>query len=551
MMSENGQMEMLKQLASATRNNYFYGKLLDVHHFQMEQKYFNRKRWMLNRLSLGSGVLCGLEVLLTEDGKHVGVRPGVAIDPLGREIVVPEPVSAPLAELLGQEEGNQEQAITLCLAYLECDVEPVPVLVGDCDTKESCAPSTIRERYRLFVTKGLPEEPGGISEEQCRLIFPTTETDESFNRRQVACTTLSGACPVPSSECVVLATLSIDENGVPTLDACRYRTTVYTNATLFDMLLCLSDRVDACCRVRLLRYVSGDAQSAEPGALLPEPLVVEVVNGEGEPVPGEPVQFQVRGGGGRVGVGAAFGEEFHATTDANGQASVRWRIGAQAGLNSAEALIESGSSVVFHSLGVAAGEEPGTTLAPVVMAQWLPNGTSLSRENPEQERWQEAWLEMPRIELTFDRPMNEEQLAEMGSWLQIRQLLLEGEKIVIRPVELGLAEVKEESILGQKGVTAVYKLGVEPEQPARYVVLIRARSNNIMSDEPEPKLLDAEFRGTRLTGAQVKLLWEATGEMVQPNDAIWQALPGSDATLPKSGDGNPGGNYDSWFEISE
>jgi hypothetical protein len=551
MMSENGQMEMLKQLASATRNNYFYGKLLDVHHFQMEQKYFNRKRWMLNRLSLGSGVLCGLEVLLTEDGNHVGVRPGVAIDPLGREIVVPEPVSAPLADLLGQEEGSQEQAITLCLAYLECDVEPVPVLVGDCDTKESCAPSTIRERYRLFVTKGLPEEPGGISEEQCRLIFPTTETDESFNRRQVACTTLSGACPVPSSECVVLATLSIDENGVPTLDACRYRTTVYTNATLFDMLLCLSDRVDACCRVRLLRYVSGDAQSAEPGTLLPEPLVVEVVNGEGEPVPGEPVRFQVRGGGGRVGVGAAFGEEFHATTDANGQASVRWRIGAQAGLNSAEALIESGSSVVFHSLGVAVGEEPGTTLAPVVMAQWLPNGTSLSRENPEQERWQEAWLEMPRIELTFDRPMNEEQLAEMGSWLQIRQLLLEGEKIVIRPVELGLAEVKEESILGQKGVTAVYKLGVEPEQPARYVVLMRARSNNIMSDEPEPKLLDAEFRGTRLTGAQVKLLWEATGEMVQPNDAIWQALPGSDATLPKSGDGNLGGNYDSWFEISE
>jgi hypothetical protein len=222
-------------------------------------------------------------------------------------------------------------------------------------------------------------------------------------------------------------------------------------------------------------------------------------------------------------------------------------------LNTAEALTESGASVVFHSLGVVVVEEPGATLAPVVLAQWLPNGSSLSRENPDpdQERWSELWQEMPRMEFTFDRPMNEEHLAETENWLRIRQLIMEGGEIVIRPVEFELAEIKEESILGQEGITATYKLGVEAAQLARYVVLMRARSNNIMSDEPEPKLLDAEFRGTRLTGAQTKILWEATDETVSPNITIWRALPGSNATLPKSGDGNPGGNYDSWFEIRE
>ena len=49
-------------LAAPQRNNYFYGKLLDEFHFQMEQHYMNQKRWLLNRLSLGTGVLCGLEV---------------------------------------------------------------------------------------------------------------------------------------------------------------------------------------------------------------------------------------------------------------------------------------------------------------------------------------------------------------------------------------------------------------------------------------------------------------------------------------------------------
>jgi hypothetical protein len=38
-------------LAAPRRNHYYYTKLLDVLHFEMEQAYGIRQRWLLNRLS--------------------------------------------------------------------------------------------------------------------------------------------------------------------------------------------------------------------------------------------------------------------------------------------------------------------------------------------------------------------------------------------------------------------------------------------------------------------------------------------------------------------
>jgi len=83
------------------RNHFFYGKLMDAYHFELETSYVNSKRWLLNRLNFGSGVVCGLDVYPPEadpahrhgDGPRpehqVVITPGVAIDGWGREIVVP------------------------------------------------------------------------------------------------------------------------------------------------------------------------------------------------------------------------------------------------------------------------------------------------------------------------------------------------------------------------------------------------------------------------------------------------------------------------------
>jgi hypothetical protein len=52
----------LSTLRSFVRNDYWYGKLLDARHFKLEQAYGNRKRYLVNRLGLGWGVLAGLDV---------------------------------------------------------------------------------------------------------------------------------------------------------------------------------------------------------------------------------------------------------------------------------------------------------------------------------------------------------------------------------------------------------------------------------------------------------------------------------------------------------
>ena len=49
-------------LQTFERNRYFYRKFMTVRDFVQEQEYFNSKRWMINRLLFGSGIVCGLEV---------------------------------------------------------------------------------------------------------------------------------------------------------------------------------------------------------------------------------------------------------------------------------------------------------------------------------------------------------------------------------------------------------------------------------------------------------------------------------------------------------
>src|SRR5262245_5121093 len=87
MHSHDNAEALLRTLSAPRRNHYFYGKRMDVQHFEMEQSYGKLKQWLLNRLTLGKGVLCGLRVSV--DGDRICVDPGVAIDGLGREIVVP------------------------------------------------------------------------------------------------------------------------------------------------------------------------------------------------------------------------------------------------------------------------------------------------------------------------------------------------------------------------------------------------------------------------------------------------------------------------------
>lgn len=226
------------------RNRYFYGKLLDEASLRMEQSYFNQKRWMMNRLGLGSGVVCGLHVDV--QGDCVCIAPGVAIDTMGHEIVVPGAVPIDPRKVTddrgvptGEEINNGEKGY-VCLAYRECLAEPVPVLVTDCDSTNQQAPSVIRESFCVIVKKGpAPTLPAVPDKNLCDAL---SEKDPEAKRRKICEVLSSIPCSADDTcACVVLASIEMEDDKI-SVTQCDARPLVYSNPELFEMLICLSER---------------------------------------------------------------------------------------------------------------------------------------------------------------------------------------------------------------------------------------------------------------------------------------------------------------------
>jgi hypothetical protein len=138
------------------RNRYFYGKLLTVRDFVSEQTYVSDKRRLTNRLLFGSGVVAGLQVVAVDE-KSVSVETGVALDQLGREIVVPSPVTLKLSMLEGFTNNEYAKNVYLCIAYDEKGKEPVHSVAGASGrTEEVSEHNRIMEGYRLFVREEAP-----------------------------------------------------------------------------------------------------------------------------------------------------------------------------------------------------------------------------------------------------------------------------------------------------------------------------------------------------------------------------------------------------------
>lgn len=550
---------LLAQLATPSRNRYYYGKLLDSYHLALEQRYGNDKRWLLNRLTLGAGVLCGLDVVANADGSRVRVRAGVAIDGVGREIIVPED-SPPVdprqpTDECGRADGapiQGDESVTLYLCYLECEAEPAPVLVSECGPERTCENGLVRERYRLRIGRGEPAPPGSLTPEQCTAIFGQPPNGQS--RRTVLCNLLGGTCDAPDETCVPLAVIHFDPNGgLPTIDRCAVRQTIYSNAVLLDLILCLAVRVDACCgqvpvQVRSIVAVSGDNQTGPAGQPLPLPLVAQVMD-SGTPVANEPVTFTVISGGGEVGdTLATVGPTFTVNTDAGGLATLLvWTLGATPGPQQVTASIAAGapSSVTFN----ARASQVAVDL-PVVLTIWPPNDTVLTGHTAVVLEWVKAMQESPHIELTFNHKMNQAQLKEMPAWLRVFAAHSQGQnEIIVRRVAISYdGPAPQGGMLGTPGFPESYALrDLQPVElrDGRLIVMIHAESGNIVDTNTPAQLLDAEFRGSKLPVAQQDAIWQVTTPQVFPQ-SVWDALVDSGAVLPQSGDGAEGGRFDSW-----
>lgn len=222
------------------RNNYFYGKLMTVRDFFAEQCYFNDKRWLINRMILGWGVVCGLDVQPKDDSPgEVIVTPGLAIDCCGREVLVcdeqvvellPEP-----SECHEQKEEEQgKKTFVICIEYRECKTEPVHLPSVACDQKEKGEFNRIRDSYRITVKRPEEVEPP----DRC----PLSE-DKLRSMHDYLCGKLKEGCPeCPQKPCLILAEVTVTPAAEPSkepvvsVDTCSGRRLVYGNALLYDLI---------------------------------------------------------------------------------------------------------------------------------------------------------------------------------------------------------------------------------------------------------------------------------------------------------------------------
>lgn len=544
-------------LSTPVRNRYFYGKLLDAFHFELEQSYFNRKRALLNRLALGSGVLCGLQVAPTNDGGRVVVGPGVALDGWGREIVLPQasPAIDPrqLTDACGRPARRIEGAgaVTICLAYHECPAEPAPVLVSnECDTSLGCAPSVTCEGYALLVREGAPPPiaPG------CG--FPGLFGPEAGLPERYAdlVDRVSQSCPDPSqTPCVVLARIDLPDKDAagswppitPAMIDIHVRPLVYSNTLLFELLLCLADRVEQCCgqtpTTLTLTKVSGDQQAAPAGQAVPAPLVAQVQQ-NGAPLAGANVLFEVAAGGGQIGPDPnTLGPSFSAASDGGGLVMLPvWQLGAQPGGHLVRATLAGGTpGEVFFTA------EAQVLDLPVINAIWPPNGLNL-HDNREAL---ENWFNKPRIELTFSQKMDSASMEKVEPWLRLWHVSRFGEQEVeVRPIPLKYTGPVDEPQLSEPGFAEEFLIAEDIRVDAfnRYLVQIHSENNAIVTESAQRVELDAEFMGVAMTPELLDKIWGV--DSPGPFSAeIWDGFASVGERLPRSGEGTPGGRFASWW----
>lgn len=100
---------MNEPITELSRINFFHGRLLSADDLAHEQQQARARQWLHNRLLHGHGVVTGLEVTVV--GDHVEVAPGVALDPLGREIVLGDTRRLDGADVVPETHGRVQVVI--------------------------------------------------------------------------------------------------------------------------------------------------------------------------------------------------------------------------------------------------------------------------------------------------------------------------------------------------------------------------------------------------------------------------------------------------------
>jgi hypothetical protein len=238
-------------LKTPVRNAYYYGQLLGVGNLELEAEYGIGHRRLLNCLALGWGVVCGLDVEAHDDGTKVRVLPGLGIDRAGRELVVPDPTpwtAVPQAVLDAAaawgDDCGEHPCIQVYLCYHECRGDPQPVLAGDCECVDPCAPSTLSERYRIVFRPGCEKR----REPKCRIPDLVNRRGIDYDQLAKWVTEDRDCVCAPRDTCILLANVPLADDDSehtrcdPREVDTRVRRIVASNVVLWELILALLDR---------------------------------------------------------------------------------------------------------------------------------------------------------------------------------------------------------------------------------------------------------------------------------------------------------------------
>ena len=133
---------MTQPLELFRRVHYYVGQPLTADDLAAEQAYHRGKRHLQNRLLLGMGIAAGLKCHWSRR-RGLIVEPGVAIDCMGREIVVPESQQVDVP--------GREGRLHLAVAATERGVMARPV-----PGSEDVVPAMIEEGFELLLLESPP-----------------------------------------------------------------------------------------------------------------------------------------------------------------------------------------------------------------------------------------------------------------------------------------------------------------------------------------------------------------------------------------------------------
>jgi competence ComEA-like helix-hairpin-helix protein len=159
-------------LPADKRVRYLTGLVLGVDELRQEQTYFIERDRLHQRALHGYGTVNGLRVTVPPavdvNGPEVRVTPGLAVDPSGQHICVPDVQCARLdawlethrddvLERVGDLPAPMSLYVVLC--YLECETDDVPMPGGPCRSGDDTrAASRIADSFRLQLTLDRPAE---------------------------------------------------------------------------------------------------------------------------------------------------------------------------------------------------------------------------------------------------------------------------------------------------------------------------------------------------------------------------------------------------------